>query len=191
METGKPIYWHYHHHYQYQIDNFLQDHNVGLISLVLRAHQRFAISSLSKIYQSISISKVHNLAFLPSTTYNEVYEYTSNLITSGQLSATLTPPESDSSRAFLRFVLPVAEGAEIEKERVQLALKQQAKIEVLNEYVKDMKHTLQLTKPYLESLHKNRKKVAKGDGQKNGSNNSGLQGYQHGLDDGDEDLETL
>ena len=114
----------------------------------------------------------------------------SNLIASGQLSATLTPPspDSDVSRAFLRFVSPVAEGAEVEKQRVQLALKQQAKIEVLNEYVKDMKHTLQLTKPYLDSLHKSRKKAAKGDGQKNGSTN---QGMRMDMDDEDEYLETI
>ena len=85
---------------------------------------------------------------------------------------------------------PVAEGAEVEKERVQVALKQQAKIEVLNEYVREMKHTLQLTKPYLESLQRSRKKNGKGEGQKNGFTDAAT-GIHHDMDDDvDEYLET-
>ena len=84
----------------------------------------------------------------------------------------------------------MAEGAEVEKQRVQVALRQQAKIEVLNEYVKDMKHTLQLTKPYLESLQKNRKKTVKFEGQKNGLTNAAGGGH-HDMDDEDEYLETI
>lgn len=171
---------------------FIQDCNTGLITLVLHAHRKFAISSLSKIYQSIPIRKIRELAFPPSITHNEVYEYISNLIALGQLSATLTGAGSDSATAFLRFVSPTVEGAEVEKQRVQLALKQQADIEVLNEYVKHMTHTLQLTRPYLEALSKSKKKSLNPDGTSNGAAKSlGGLGNHLFAEDEDEFLENL
>ena len=137
------------------------------------------------------IKKVHQLAFSASTTHNEVYEYIANFIASGQLSATLTMPGPDSGNAFLRFTSPGTEGPNVENQRIQLAIVQQAKINTINEYVKEMTHTLQMSKPYLESLHKSRKKNPGGDPSSNGVVNLGGVASQYLAEDEDEYLEAL
>ena len=156
-----------------------QDCNLGLMHRVVSAHQRFAVSSLSKSYISIPLSTVYSLAFPPTTTLDETYTYIAHLIATQQLSATLHATSDDPATAILRFTPPSSllpptntssgsqpngtGAASVQIDNTPELLAQTARVESLSERMRETRHRMEIgTKYYAEALAKARKAEAEG-----------------------------
>ena len=129
--------------------------------------------SLSKIYASIPLSSVYNLAFPPTSTHSEAYAYIADLIATGKLNATLhaSSASEDPADAILRFnPPPTFNDGNLDK--TEELLKRKARIDAITEEMRETRHRLEVSKQYTEALAKSRKTDAEGKAGGGGGGNS-------------------
>ncbi|KKZ67104.1 hypothetical protein EMCG_07214 [[Emmonsia] crescens] len=131
---------------------WLNDNNMGLVSQVLVAYQRFSIVKLEKTFAALSIPDIASYLG-PDTQVTDVF--VAGLITAGQLRGCLTHASDVSTPTVLRFTSSTSSlGHQSELKFSADLATQRNRLETLLRNVNGTDIKLELGREYIESLRK-------------------------------------
>ncbi|EEH07811.1 conserved hypothetical protein [Histoplasma capsulatum G186AR] len=131
---------------------WLNDNNMGLVSQVLAAYQRFSIVKLEKTFAALSIPDITSY-LRPGVPMTDTF--VAGLITAGQLRACLMHTSESSTPAVLRFTSSTSVlGHQSEVEFSADIITQKNRLETLLRNVHGTDVKLELGREYIESLRK-------------------------------------
>ncbi|KAL2361447.1 hypothetical protein RJZ56_005693 [Blastomyces dermatitidis] len=131
---------------------WLNDNNMGLVSQVLVAYQRFSIVKLEKTFAALSIPDIASYLG-PDAQMTDIS--IADLITAGQLRASLIHASDSSTPTVLRFTSSTANlGHLLEVKFSADLVTQRSRLETLLKNVRGTDIKLELGREYIESLRK-------------------------------------
>jgi COP9 signalosome complex subunit 3 len=139
-------------------DIWRKDGNTGLMCCILAAYQQHQICGLSKVYRTISVSRISESTFSAETgnrlsTDEAVEDLIMEMISCGEVQGTLS--RSSNQRAFLTFTPtgPASTESHVEEELADAM----GRIKRMVEDIKTTDHLLTHEKEYLRWAHKQKK----------------------------------
>ncbi|OJD21574.1 hypothetical protein ACJ73_07085 [Blastomyces percursus] len=131
---------------------WLNDNNMGLVSQVLVAYQRFSIVKLEKTFAALSIPDITSYLG-PDAQMTDIA--IADLITTGQLRASLIHASESSTPTVLRFTSSTANLGHLSEVKFSAELgTQRNRLETLLKNVRETDIKLELGREYIESLRK-------------------------------------
>jgi len=133
-----------------------QDGNLGLVFEALHAFRKFAVVDLGRTFAALSMVDVARRTSPDPSNLSETTAYVSNLITTGQLHASIVPATSAGETPTLRFLASSTTSmseSQVQRELVAKMLE----LENLFKHISNNDHKLELSRDYIEYLKKMKK----------------------------------
>lgn len=163
-----------------------EDCNSGLVRQVLHTYRKYSIVQLQSTYAALFISEVTRRTSPDVNDYAETAQYVTQLISTGQMNATISKPGEEPSLWVLRFTdaQEKAAGGRTEEQQLKDLSRQITKVKTIMSHVQESERKYGLNKTYVVEAKKMKKDAANGSGD--GNNWSG---HMDGLElDQDEDV---
>lgn len=163
-----------------------EDFNAGLVHQVIAAYRRFSVKHLEKTYAALTIADITRRTSPNPNDYAETGRFVIQLISYGQLNATISRSSESPESWVVRFPTSPAEGPQARSEDQQYdeLVKQTQRVRALMEHVREADRKLGLSKEYIQEA----KKMKKGkNGEGNGEDGNAFPGPGDAFDH-DEDM---
>ncbi|ETN42611.1 uncharacterized protein HMPREF1541_01768 [Cyphellophora europaea CBS 101466] len=131
-----------------------EDCNMGLVMEVLQAHRKYSVLRMAKLFASVNVSHVE-AQLPPDQNGTPIQVYLQNLISTGELRATITPSQ-DGSDQILRF-LPEATSTRSEAATEQQLNSRSQLLHALIKHVGDAEYCMEISKEHIDTLKKLKK----------------------------------
>ena len=166
------------------IDIWNEDLNYGLMVEVHTAHRKFAVLRLAKTYAAVPVAEVARQTSTEPDNVEETLAYLQNLITTGNLHATISQSQTDGSQ-ILRYLPDSTQKSEQE---VEADLENKShELRVILKNVNDIEHRTEISREYVDFLRKLKK--TRDDDKKDAATAAGVKAKIPTIsDDLDEDM---
>ncbi|KAL2049655.1 hypothetical protein ABVK25_010115 [Lepraria finkii] len=159
------------------------DCNRGLVRQVLEAFRKFSVLQLQSTFAALTVADITRKTSPDPSDYAGTGRYVVNLISSGQLNATISEPSDDPKSWIIRFSDPTSGPlARSEEQQHDALVKQTRKVEDLVRHTRELDRRLSLSKDYIgDAKKKKREQNSEGGETENAWTTQG-EGFDHDED---------